>query len=83
MTLKEQVDFQLRKTYSLVETIKKLEPSVKENKHAKLVLGEVLREYVKVSSSTRELIYDYIQEERKRGITPLEYVRLYRKFGET
>lgn len=82
MLLKEKVDFEIKRIYSLTETIKKLEPSIKEDGHAKRVLAEVLKEYVKVSELAINLIRDYVEEERNKGIVPLEYVRLYRKFTQ-
>lgn len=84
MTLKTKVDDTLRRVYFLTESIKKLEPGLltNSNKATKMILGELLREYIIVSKTARELLHEYIQEQRETGVTPIEYVRLYRKLGE-
>jgi hypothetical protein len=84
MNLKNEVDNSLRRIYFLTETIKKLVPlhDYTKNVRTNQVIIEILQEYKRVSKTTMGLLEKYIQQERSRGIAPLEYIRTYRKLGE-
>lgn len=85
MSLKSQVDEKLKRVYYLTEIVKKIVPlhDFTKNERTNRVIVEVLNEYRIVSKDARELLSEYIREERNtHGVTPLAYVRVYRKLGE-
>lgn len=84
MSLKTKVNEKLKRVYHLTEIVKKIVPihDFTKNQRTNRVLLEVLNEYRIVANEARELLSEYIREERKRGIIPLDYIRTYRKLGE-
>lgn len=83
MNLKNEVDAVLRRVYFLTSTLKKLTNlhDYTKNVRTNLVIKEICNEYQIVSGRARELLSEHIQQERNRGIIPLEYIRIYRNLG--